>query len=498
MAEPQPQTTDRGGSAGATAARSAWVAGGGGAGVVLVVLLGVMALGGRSTRAAFDEVFHANTIRQFETEWPRPDFREYDSATTPGYHLIMAGVSRAAGGSAAGSTGAMRVLGAIFAAALAGLVAGMAAARVGVAGGVALAAPLAGSMYVVNSGVHLLPDNLAWLGVAGVLGLALRRFSWGAVAAAAGVVAALVLVRQVHVWTAGVVWAAAGISAATALGPGRGWPFADGAELRRGIARGAVAAALTLPAFVVLGYFARLWGGLTPPKFNFDQGAAGITLETNVVGVSPATPAYVLALVGVLGVFFAPFFLGVARGGRWWRWAAGGAVAGACLALVPETTYRMPERIGSLWSVVRVMEGWGLMIGGRTAPLIVVLAACGGAVLAGWWPLADRRARWILGTALLAFTLANTAQALVYQRYLEPFVLLWLALAAACGPERSDGAEGRRASRPRWAGAGPGGLAIMLWGLSGWVLATSPAPEVVPAANAGEGKEPPVNLASPP
>jgi len=45
------------------------------------------------------------------------------------------------------------------------------------------------------------------------------------------------------------------------------------------------------------------------------------------------------------------------------------------------------------------------------------------------------RVRLVLGISLLAFMAAGTAQALSWQRYFEPMLLMWVALAVACRAE---------------------------------------------------------------
>src|SRR5205085_160310 len=46
-------------------------------------------------RAWYDQrYYHEATIRAFARQWPYFDFRDYWSATTPGYHLAMAAVAR--------------------------------------------------------------------------------------------------------------------------------------------------------------------------------------------------------------------------------------------------------------------------------------------------------------------------------------------------------------------------------------------------------------------
>src|SRR3954471_19287846 len=46
-------------------------------------------------RVAYDQkLYHDPSIRQFASQWPDFDFWHYLSATTPGYHVLMAGVAK--------------------------------------------------------------------------------------------------------------------------------------------------------------------------------------------------------------------------------------------------------------------------------------------------------------------------------------------------------------------------------------------------------------------
>ena len=42
-----------------------------------------------------ERVFHLPTIRLFADQLPSPDLSDYNVATTPGYHLLLAAVSNA-------------------------------------------------------------------------------------------------------------------------------------------------------------------------------------------------------------------------------------------------------------------------------------------------------------------------------------------------------------------------------------------------------------------
>lgn len=380
-------------------------------------------------RAAFDQLhFHEPVVRQFTAQWPRPDLSDYRSATTPGYHLVLAGVARYLSDSGM----ILQLAAATFTAALLGLLA-WACGRITAAAvwGMLLTLPMAASIYVFFPGVWLLPDNLGWLLVL-AMGLWCWRMACGRGAAAvnfavaAALLIAIVFVRQSHFWTAGLLWLAAWIAAA---------PIGDGGlmgmltNLPRRFGGLVFAAVATLPAAAVLVGFARLWEGMTPPLFKGQY--------PNLV--NPATPAFVLALLAVLSAFFAGFV-----GPAAWRvlkerpWGLGLAMlAAAVVAAVPETTYIHEQRSTGLWNLVKI----GPVIGGHTSVVLLVLAPAGAWALLAWFCALGPRARWMFLCAFGAFAAAQTATPLCWQRYIEPHLLMLLALsAAAVGPVAPAGA----------------------------------------------------------
>ncbi|CAN5827439.1 hypothetical protein BH11PLA1_BH11PLA1_01020 [soil metagenome] len=495
-------------------------------------------------RAKFDQdVFHVPTIQKFAAELPVPDLSDYASATTPGFHLGLAVISRIAPGdtffhlaTAVIGTSVLVVLGCRVALAcgLAVAVHGGARRSTQLTHVLAAIAPLACSSYFVQSSLYVLPDNAAWWSVCAVLILALmlaapvdkgegmrRPLVAGGVA-----LVILVFTRQIHIWAAAPLWVAAVIWAASmpaaaashrasgsrfinAVLPPRKAAASDSefprfGDLIAGVRSRALAVAVicTLPAFGLLYAFYRLWGGLTPPRFQAalnPAAVAGSVDATAVTGLSPATPAFVLALFGVLGVFFIPYALvalpnrvrtaprrGVrehllALPGAYSAIGVGAAVA-AVLAGVPPTTWSSPVRKGGLWNIAQRFEGTPgfdtiggvhlprLVISDHTNLVIFALAIIGGGVLGLWWRALEPRAKWVLFAALIAFTAANSAQALSWQRYVEPFVLVWCIIAvSARRPEPARdvfdshlGVMPCRANDSLWLALGPFALALLL------------------------------------
>lgn len=452
--------------------RRGWGAGLLAAGAFALPAVALILAGHVRGRAAHDQLnFHEPVIRRFAESLPRPDLSDYLSATTPGYHLALATFARLVGD----DPRALRLAGLVFSLALVGLLAWWLARRTHAPRALALAAPFACSMYVFSSGAWLLPDNAGWLGVLGVLLLALRpRVDARHLLAGGVLLVLLVLARQIHVWAAAVLWAAAWLGDAHAT---RTSLVSDPpARLRRA----ALALACSIPAFLVLAWFVRLWGGLTPPTF-----------QNKYHGGNPAAPAFVLAIIAI----YSPFFAGAVAPTLRHLWhrhrAALGAcaAAGALLAIIPDTSYSTDEgRYSGLWNAVRALP----LVAGRTSPLLVALSALGAVLALAFASALPFRSRWVLLAAAAAFTAAQAASHELWQRYTEPFVLMLLALASAEITAAQGGSAMPARSGPAPSGSsagtppapspspardplvlGPAALALLLGLLTAWSIASA-------------------------
>jgi hypothetical protein len=391
----------------------------------------LVATGADSGRAAWDAaIYHERVIRGFIETFPAIDARNPLTTTTPGYHVAMA----AFGSVVSDSPTAIRLAAVAVGTAFVGLVGGWCAARRGATQGVLLALPLACSLYVIGSAAWPLPDDAAWLlvalALAACLGDAVR--GWRA-AGLAATLAALVTVRQVHAWAL--------LPAAVAcLMPG---PPGEHARAAR---RAGVAAATVLPATLALAAFVVLWGGLVPPRFRSD-----------VTGINPATPAFVLLQFAVAGAAFLPWLAGSLRSAWTAHRAAllAAAAAGLLLAAVPATsTDADAGRSSGWWNVL----GHVPAIAGRTNPAMLVLCPAGAALLASALASLRPRERAVMSAALLGFVAAVTATRFSWQRYHEPFVLMFLAMLSALQP-------GGRPSA-RWMAASIASLCALLWAIA--------------------------------
>ena len=85
-------------------------------------------------------------------------------------------------------------------------------------------------------------------------------------------------------------------------------------------------------------------------------------------------------------------------------------------------------------------------VAGRS-PLVIGLAVLGGGGAAVALHALRGRDRWVMAAALVGFVLAQSATPLLWQRYYEPFVLLWLLLAAAAVETPAGETPVRRAFR---------------------------------------------------
>lgn len=439
--------------------------------LTLLATLPLIVTGNNHGRAAADDYnYHWIAIQTFAIQWPAPDVSDYHSATTPGYHLVLAPLVKMGMGHQGAQIVAMGWTLAFF-----GLLCWAASRSLG-RGAAWVMLPLIASMYTLYPGVWLLPDNAGWFFVLAILLLCLReKAGWGTWLCCGALLMALVLMRQVHIWIAGVVWLSAWLGRGTRAPSDVRAFFSDPASR---IGRAMIAMALSVPGFALLGWFLMLWGGLVPPMF-----------QGNHQGPNPATPGFILMQLGILSVFFAPLLLPrlPALWAHHWRWVILALGVGMLCGLVPASSYAVDHgRYGGWWSIIKALPS----IADRS-PVFVLGSIAGALALALWLSLAPRRDIWIWVGTLVAFTLAQSANFASWQRYHEPLLLVMIALIIArpglIAPSRTRALGGALA------------LAAMLGAINALELARS-APytpkEHTPEAALGEPLDTPIQRQS--
>lgn len=373
-------------------------------------------------RAAFDQkLYHLPVIREFTKTWPRFETWDYLSATTPGYHIVMATVAKVCGD----GTLQLQIATALITGVMLGLLAVDACKRLNPWAVATACLPIVASPYTLFPAAFLLPDNMGWLGVAAMMVIAMRAPTGRNLVLGGVVLCGLVLTRQVHAWTAGLVWVSAWLgSDVEGRGSGASWIGAVFRKPRERVGRVVVAIAVSVPALVLLGLFVRYWGGLVPGRF-----AEQIPPATVSRVVGSAAPVMVLSMLGVYSVFFGGFLWQPLR--MLWREHKGAlitaAVLGVVLSVVPHTTADFDAgRRGVLWSVGMK----GPVFAGRS--VVVTMASAWGAVCAAAWLSAcERRDRAVLLAALVGFTVSQLPSQQLWHRYFDPFVMIVLVFFAS-------------------------------------------------------------------
>ncbi len=376
---------------------------------------------------------HVPVIRGFAAEWPTPDLTDYDSATTPGMHLALAGLTRLLGDSET----ILQAATCTFGAALVWIAWCFAARPAGPWLAAACTLPLAASPYVLGNAIWVMTDDLALALAAISMGVAIfARPSTAAAATSAVAMTLSVLVRQINVWPTAVAWMA------TVLGrPSirRRLPFRDRLDEATTTAPAIVLGLGVIGAFAVLAAFAVLWNGLVPPMFQPGGGGAA----THAGGLNVAVTPYTLSL---LGVYATPALLVLLpywrEDGAIRRCAILGATIGLAAGLLPDSApgLEVGRNGGWLWTLAAGMP----VVAGRSLPLVAGATLGGltaGAMLGLARAAGRERAAWLMLGFGVSFLAAYTANAQAFQRYFDPPVLLAIGwgLASACSARTEAG-----------------------------------------------------------
>ena len=350
---------------------------------------------------------------------------DYSSATTPGFHLLLAAVAKWISGSEL----ALKLANFTLTATLLGLVARSVAQQV--KSGtltVVMLLPMLFSIYVLPSGVWLLPDNLAWLTVFCLLYLAGRyRHDWRWYGLASLTLVAAVLVRQSNLWLCLVVFAVAW----------RSEPARDNNASARWLTRVSAAVLAAIPSIIVLAYFFHIWHGMTPPAF-----------AERHTGLNPAALPFSACLLAFYSLFYLPLIVGqvrelLARARARIQLCLGGAAGLLTAAGTPTDWDPASGRVSGLWNLAKVLP----QIQHRSVS-IILLATLGGALAAAWLSMTQPRTRVVAASAFLGFIIAQSASHFVYERYYAGLIFLLILMMAADVLSRSP-------LPPRWSLAGP-------------------------------------------
>jgi hypothetical protein len=365
------------------------------------VLCGPLLLTEREGPYTQDEAsYYLPAIHQIRNHWPTLDVTADSlSATAPGYHYFLAGISYLTG------TGRLplRVVNFIVSAGVLVLLWRIWPAGMEPRAMLAALLPLAASNFFVKSAAYVVTDNAALLAVTGALVALFFAPPTGAGWRASALAAVAVFIRQSSAWLVA--------------------PLAFHA-LRSD--RSAGRWLLPVPPIAVVFWLVLSWGGLVPPRWR--------EVHYGSSSVVPAAGVYLLSVVALLG----PFFHLATRPAQWPRPTRGiclGFLAGLALALASPTTpnYDAGRWGGYLWNLAALLPAWG-----TSSPLFLLLAPLGGTMVA----LLFARLRETAGTgvasawlvALLAWSLVGMANRQVFHRYFEPpalvFLICWLALWA--------------------------------------------------------------------
>ncbi|MSR28122.1 MAG: hypothetical protein EXS03_00910 [Phycisphaerales bacterium] len=406
------------------------------AGVFLALVWPVILWGSDRTSEASDQNrHHLVVIRQAaaclsgeEGAPPLLSFlRDYPSATSPGYHLILAAIDLLGVHSVTG----LRLLSSLCGLALiVALFRGL-ARSMDCWSAAACSLPLLCSSYFLSGSMWITTDVAgAWLMVTALLtmlthGVPGRRHLFTGCQ-----MAAAVLVRQPTLWLVGPMALVGAIDGMRLFG--RMSSAGDGPAARRWSALDWISwgFAIGVPVATVA-WLHSLWGGFLPPGFH----------KQHNMGANPANPAFFLGLVALWSSPFVAEFIrrGEFRVALLRRCVIIGAIVGLVAATVVATDHSRADGRwgGPLWSAVAAIGA----VGHRSIALLL-LAPLGGAslgmLLGRVWTHGGARQGLIMTTAIAAFLAASSANSQCFERYLDIALLSFIPIMVALGDTESS------------------------------------------------------------
>lgn len=350
-----------------------------------------------SGRAFSDQVnFHLPTILHFIKQF---DFTDYPSATTPGYHIILAIFGKIF----VVNDILFKLINSIFTITLIGILANLLFNNFGKIKTLILLLPMIFSIYIFPSGVWLLPDNLAWLTVAIVLIISIKiHLSNRQYILLSIFLVFAVLVRQPNLWLAATVWS-------TGLAY---WLYEKQQPSSKYISILFKCIVSTFPAFIILILFYLKWNGLVPPSFqNIHE------------HISFSVPAFFFALFFIYSIFYVPIILKLFLSSdisNKYLWVFLGLFLGFIVSIIPDTSYSFEfGRFSGLWNLVKFTPEIN-----NKSLLIILFSTLGGGVFFGILSIFDKKFRFVIIVSTLAFIVAQMSNAFVYERYFSGYIFI--------------------------------------------------------------------------
>ena len=350
------------------------------------------------------------------------DISDYHTASTPGYHIILASLGRLIGPHEV----VLKLFSSLFTGLLLAVLARFLSRYFDYRHCLMLLLPVICSLYVFPGGVWLLPDNLAWLTVALLVLLTsdmpISKRHYGL---AGLVLISAMSVRQSNLWLAVILW---------------GMALANWCYQRRD--NGAryynwLAVIVTLPAIVLFYALYVYWGGLVPPSF-----------QKIHQHISYSTPGFFFSLFAVYSVFYLPLMLNTLRHKLSQpyakHWVVCGLVLGFVAVIFVDSDYNHREgRFSGLWNLIKVTP----MIGDKSL-LLMLLSTLGGGIFTALSLLLKPQQRLVIVLATIAFLLSQIANKFVYERYFSGYIFILLLLFVS----RTQVSGEEQANRWLWAG----------------------------------------------
>lgn len=340
--------------------------------------------------------FHWPVILSFAQQWPAVDLSDYQSATTPLFHLAFAWMGKSLGF----DLPVLRAVNVLVSYLVSVVLFRYMVRDQQLDRPSALLATLAFvlSPYFFGVSFILLTDNLAWL--FGMLSLTTllslqNRHPWQAWCLGAACLSLALLTRQSFVWLL-LVWGWVALLSRSSLSE-----------------RASRLALLVLAALPLACMFA-LWQGLLPPSFQKAHQADQ--------WLNPRALGFFLA---VLGLYAWPLlFIHIRRqASRLWPLVAAALLGMGWLCVAPLSP--LPTDDGFLWRMAGASPNWM-----GTSALFWLLVPSGMVALAH---LAQQWPPRVALLALLALSATLLHSGVLFQKYLDPFIPLFLMVAREPG-----------------------------------------------------------------